>query len=403
MSKEGNRAKNPAEKNGFPQQEPEVILDKHGFPLEVQDILLQYGDNFLQKHNLSAVQMKAFRDILCCRSEALGAHVDVCDVCGHQEISYNSCRNRHCPKCQSLAKQRWIEKQEQYLLDVGYFHVVFTLPDILNIVMLQNQETMYNLFFKAVSETLLELGYDQKYLGAKIGITAVLHTWGQNLLYHPHIHCIVPGGGLTKDGKWIYSRKKFFIPVKVLSRKFRGKFLALLRHAKLHFYGSAEDLNLPESFDTFLAVLYQKEWVTYCKPPFKNAAKVVRYLGRYTHRVAITNNRIVKLEDGYVTFNWRDYSDDNKIKTMTVTAEEFIRRFFLHILPSGFRKIRHYGILASRDKSIRIALCRKLMNTLVSTITALRKPLEILQEIFGTQFNLCPRCGVGHLIRASPI
>jgi len=370
--------------------------------IEVQDIFEQYGLAYIQSHNLSSVQSKAFRDILHCRTAAMGGHVDICDVCGFQRNSYNSCRNRHCPKCQTLAKEQWIEKQEQNLLNVGYFHVVFTLPDDLNPVLYQNQKILYDLFFKAVSETLLELGLDKKYLGAKLGVTAVLHTWGQNLCYHPHIHCIIPGGGLTADGKWVYSRKKFFMPVKVLSRKFRGKFMAYFRQTKVSFQGSIDELNIPCLYDSFVSNLYQKNWVTYCKPPFKNAAKVVVYLGRYTHRVAISNNRILKLEEGLVTFNWRDYRDFNKVKVMTLTAEEFIRRFLMHVLPSGFRKIRHYGILAARDKSERISLCKKLTNTQVCAASSSRTTLEILTDILGCNFNLCPRCGVGHLIRAAP-
>jgi predicted Zn-ribbon and HTH transcriptional regulator len=207
--------------------------------IEVQDIFNQYGVDFFQDHTLSSVQTKAFRDILRCRTSALGSHVDVCDKCGHQELSYNSCRNRHCPKCQTFAKEQWIEKQSQYLLGIGYFHIVFTLPDDLNPVMYQNQDIMYSLFFKAVSETLLELGQDEKYLGGLLGLTAVLHTWGSNLMFHPHIHCIVPGGGLTADNSWVSSRKGFFIPIKVLSKKFRGKFLFYLRHVMLSFYGTA--------------------------------------------------------------------------------------------------------------------------------------------------------------------
>lgn len=338
----------------------------------------------METYKLSPVQNKAFYAIRNCRTSSLGAHVDTCDECGFEKISYNSCRNRHCPKCQAFTKEKWIEKQNQYLLNTGYFHVVFTLPDDLNTIVLRNQETVYGLFFKAVSETLRELCADKKHLGAKPGITTVLHTWGQNLMYHPHIHCIVTGGGLTGDGKWSTSRKKFFIPVKVLSRKFRGKFLFFLKQAGL-------------SFD---AALYRKEWVVYCKPPFKNASKVIEYLGRYTHRVAISNHRILELKDGMVTFSWRDYRDNNKKKTMTVTAVEFIRRFMLHILPYGFRKIRHYGILASRDKSARISLCRKLTKTFFKVIPA--TTLEKLRKLFGLDFDLCPCCGIGHLSRAAP-
>ena len=370
--------------------------------MEVQDILKQYGDEYLRMNKLSPVQSKAFWDIRNCRTAVLGGHLDICGECGYQAISYNSCRNRHCPKCQTLKKEQWIEKQSQSLLNVGYFHVVFTVPDALNPVMYQNQEILYNLFFKAVSETLLELSLDRKYLGARPGITAILHTWGQNLSYHPHIHCVVPGGGLTADGKWLFSRKKFFIPVKVLSKKFRGKFLAFLKRAKLNFFGSLEELNNPDCFDSLISGLYQKQWVTYCKPPFGSPAKVVQYLGRYTHRVAISNNRILNLEDGRVTFNWRDYRAGNKVREMTVTAQEFIRRFMLHILPPGFRKIRHYGILAAKDKSARIDLCKKLTNTPTCSVKTPRTSLQIMRDILGDSFNLCPRCMVGHLTRASP-
>jgi hypothetical protein len=353
--------------------------------IEVQNIFTQFGGEFLASHTLSPVQAKAFRAIGYCRTSALGAHVDSCHECGFEKISYNSCRNRHCPKCQTITKEQWIEKQNQYLLNTGYFHVVFTLPEELNSVMLRNQEKAYGLFFKAVSETLHELCADKKYLGARPGITTVLHTWGQNLMYHPHIHCIVTGGGLTNDGKWQASRKKFFLPVKVLSRKFRGKLLFFLKQTGL-------------SFDS---ALYRDEWVVYCKPPFKNVSKVIEYLGRYTHRVAISNHRILETKDGMVTFSWRDYRDGNKKKNMTVTATEFIRRFMLHILPSGFRKIRHYGILAARDKSKRISLCKKLTRTRFK-VTISATTLERLQKLLGADFDLCPCCGIGHLARASP-
>lgn len=354
--------------------------------IEIQDIFNQFGDSYLETHTLSPVQGKAFRAIQNCRTSALGAHIDTCDECGFEKISYNSCRNRHCPKCQTLPKEQWVEKQNDCLLNTSYFHLVFTLPEELNTIMLQNQKTAYGLFFKAVSETLTQLCADEKYLGAKPGTTAVLHTWGQNLCYHPHIHCIVTGGGLTADSKWQSSRKKFFLPVKVLSRKFRGKLLSFLRQAGL-------------SFD---AALYNHEWVVYCKPPFKNASKVIEYLGRYTHRVAISNSRILGMKDGKVIFSYRDYRDTNKKKVMTVTAIEFIRRFMLHILPSGFRKIRHYGILAARDKSKRITLCKKLTRTKFKVPVASATTLDRLRKILGENFDLCPCCGIGHLARAAP-
>jgi hypothetical protein len=276
------------------------------------------------------------------------------------------------------------------------------MPKELHTIVFQNQEIVYSLFFKAVSETLFELAANPKYLGAKPGITALLHTWGQNLLYHPHIHCIVTGGGLTKDEKWRYSGKKFFIPVKVLSKLFRGKFLAFLAevHGKLKFFGSAVDLCVPKRFYALIAHMYRTNWVTYCKPPFENASNVIKYLGNYTHKIAISNSRIVKLEDGHVTFKWRDYKDGNKNKLMTVTAEEFIRRFMLHVLPPGFTRIRHYGILAARNKMERVALCKRLTGT--SFVVDCLDKLQLLEKLLGADFNLCPRCGVGYLTRASP-
>ena len=350
--------------------------------VEVQDIFRRYGKTFLESHRLSPVQMKAFRSIQHCRTSTLGAHIDACDACGFEKISYNSCRNRHCPKCQSTACEQWVEKQNQYLLNTNYFHVVFTLPEELNSVMLQNQTLAYRLFFKSVSETLLELCGDKKYLGATPGITAVLHTWGQNLMYHPHIHCIVTGGGLTDEKRWRQSRKKFFLPVKVLSAKFRGKLLFYLKRAGLHFD----------------SVLYHKPWVIYCKPPFTNPSTVINYLGRYTHRVAISNNRILALKDGEVSFRWKDYRDGCQ-KVMTISATEFIRRFMLHILPQAFRKIRHYGLLAARNKLERIHLCQRMTKTPMPIPLT---PTELLQKICSKDFPLCPCCGIGHFTRAPP-
>jgi hypothetical protein len=260
---------------------------------EVQDIFKQYGEAFRQKNKLPPHILKTMRAIVNCRTSALGGHVDVCDDCGHTRISYNSCRNRHCPKCQTLAKERWIDLQKSNLLNVGYFHVVFTIPDTLNQMAFQNQKEVYGILFKAAAETLTELACDKKYLGASIGFTSILHTWGQNLMHHPHTHSIVPGGGLTPLGKWVSSRKKFFVPVKVLSRKFRGKFLFYLRQAhkngKLNLFSSQSYLLNKDKFHSFLTELYNKEWVVYCKPSFKTAASVVEYLGRYTHKIAISN------------------------------------------------------------------------------------------------------------------
>lgn len=358
---------------------------------EIQDILLQYGAAFCASHNISMEQKKVMTALSECRTAAMGAHKIICDDCGHTEISYNSCRNRHCPKCQTFNKEKWIDKQKLCLLPVGYFHVVFTLPDILNPVVYQNQRTVYNLMFKAVWDTLHELSSDKKYLGAEIGVTAVLHTWGQQLAYHPHIHCIVSGGGITKDGKWIPSRKKFFLPMRVMAKLFRGKFLAYLRQSKLEFFNDSAYLNDPENFDQFIRSCYVKEWIVYSKPPFRSAETVVEYLGRYTHRVAISNNRILSAENGKVTFTWKDYKDRNQRKLMTISADEFLRRFLLHVLPKGFNKIRYFGFLGSRYRAAKLQMCRKVLK--VTAVHHARSTDEILHDMGIISIHSCPICG----------
>jgi predicted Zn-ribbon and HTH transcriptional regulator len=269
---------------------------------EIQDIFRLYGTQYKENHPLSYAQSKAFSAILKCRTAELGAHIDNCRNCGAYEVSYNSCRNRHCPKCQTFAKERWIESQKQNLLNVGYFHVVFTVPEQLRPIFYQNQTLMYNLLFKAAADTLQELAADKKFLGAKLGFTTILHTWGQNLSYHPHLHCVIPAGGLAPSGKWVQSKKKFFIPIKVLSRVFRGKFLHHLQQANLRFFGDQLYLVDQRNFKDLIKMCYRNEWVVYCKPPFKSADCVINYLGRYTHRVAIYNNRIVSIDNGQVAF-----------------------------------------------------------------------------------------------------
>ncbi|MBU3202532.1 IS91 family transposase [Clostridium estertheticum] len=372
--------------------------------IEVQDIFQQYGTEYRKKHKLSLAQLKAMSAIEKCRTSQLGGHIDKCENCGSTQTSYNSCRNRHCPKCQSLAKERWIDSQKNNLLNIGYFHVIFTIPDTINLIVYQNQRELYTLLFKAVAETLSELASDKKYLGAALGFTSILHTWGQNLMHHPHIHCIVPGGGLSSIGKWVSSRKKFFIPIKVLSRKFRGKFIYYLKQIyyknKLKFYGTQEYLCNNNEFEKLISSIYAKEWVVYCKPPFKQASSVVEYLGRYTHRVAISNNRIINIENDNVTFKWRDYKDSSKCKLMTVSADEFIRRFIIHILPSGFMKIRHYGLLGNRNKNTKLTLCKHLTNTpilLEEKISA----LQLIQKITGRDFSKCQHCGSDKLSRCT--
>jgi Putative transposase. len=374
--------------------------------IEIQDIFNECGNTYRKNHKLPHHILKTMTAIEACRTSKLGGHIDECDTCGHIRISYNSCRNRHCPKCQTLAKEKWIEDRKADLLPVGYFHVVFTIPEELNFITLLNQRLMYSLLFRAVSETLLELSKDIKYLGAETGFTTILHTWGQNLMNHPHLHCIVPSGGLSIDGKrWINSRKDFFIPVKVLSRKFRGKFLYYLKRIyydnTLKFAGDAAFLKDKENFRSFVDRLYKKEWVVYCKPPFKSPEHVFEYLGRYTHRVAISNNRIIKLENGNVTFKWRDYKDNNNQKFMTVTAEEFIRRFLMHILPSRFIKIRHYGILSNRSRKLKIERCKKIIGIVLDKNQVDKSKLssvELLLKLTGIDINKCPCCEKGKMV-----
>jgi len=349
------------------------------------------------------------RAIEVCRTAVLGGHKDQCDYCGHLEISYNSCRNRHCPKCQTLRKEKWIEARTEDLLPIEYFHVVFTLPSELNPLVSMNRKVLYDLLFRSVSETLTKLSNDPKQLGAEIGSICILHTWGQNLMDHPHIHCIVTGGGLASDkNRWVSCRKRFFIPVRVLSALFKGKFLDLLKKCfksgALAFSDQIGHLKPPEDFEQFRRQLYRKKWVVYCKPPVDGVQGVLQYLGRYTHRVAISNNRILKIRNGLVSFLWRDYADHNRQKTMTLKAEEFIRRFLLHVLPSRFVRIRHFGLLANRKRKETIALCRKILGE-VKIPTKQHRRKETWQEqlfrICGIDVTLCPVCQKGRMSRVA--
>ena len=366
--------------------------------LEVADIFNRYGNAYRSAHPMPANRLRVMRAIEVCRTKELGGHVDACEHCGTKLISYNSCRNRHCPKCQFLKKEQWIEAREKDLLPIVYFHVVFTLPHLLNPLVLYNQELLYNLLFRAVSETLRQLAKDPKRLGAEIGFISILHTWGQNLMDHFHLHNIVTGGGLTPNGEWKSCTGRFFIRVEVLSELFRGKFLGYLKELhkekKLVYPG---DLKSPGAFNALLSKLYQTEWVSYCKPPFKRTQDVIDYLGRYTHRIAISNHRLVKLEDDKVTFRWRDYADSNKSKIMTLDAHEFIRRFLLHVLPGRFVKIRHYGLLGNRCRIQKIELARQLLA--VNTVEQ-KQPEEQAQtwqerllRLTGFDVTRCPNCG----------
>jgi hypothetical protein len=349
------------------------------------------------------------RAIEVCRTAVLGGHKDQCDHCGHLELSYNSCRNRHCPKCQTLRKEKWIEARGEDLLPIPYFHVVFTLPSELNPLVSMNRKVLYDLLFRSVSETLMELANDPKHLGAEIGSIGILHTWGQNLMDHPHIHCIVTGGGLSSNrDRWVSCRKRFFIPVRVMSALFKGKFLALLRKCfksgALRFPDRINHLKPPQDFERFRRPLYRKKWVVYCKPPFDGVQGVLRYLGRYTHRIAISNNRILNIHKGNVSFLWRNYADQNRQKIMTLKADEFIRRFLLHVLPSRYVRIRHFGLLANRKRKDSIDLCRKILGE-GKTVTQPNTRKETWQEqlfrICGIDVTLCPVCHKGKLCRVA--
>ena len=369
--------------------------------LEVADVFRAHREEFLELwgHTMSSQQRKALRDIGACRTAALGGHVEECDQCAHRLIAYNSCRNRHCPRCQSTARDAWLAERAKELLPVPYCHVVFTIPEQLAPLALQNQRVCYGLLFRAVSETLQEIAADPRQLGAKIGFLAVLHTWSQNLLHHPHVHCVVPAGGLSPDGsRWIACRPKFFLPVRVLSRLFRGKLLALLRQAfaegKLEFFGQLADLAEPARFHAWLRKSKKTEWVVYAKPPFGGPEYVLKYLARYTHRVAITSSRLLSLDNGRVTFRWRDSRNGNQTKSMTLDAVEFIRRFLLHILPSRFMKIRHFGFLANRNRLSALAVCRQHLNASSPTVD----PVAILtrEQQFAVE-RRCPVCLAGVL------
>ena len=336
--------------------------------LEVADVFREHGAEFLGSNGatLSRQQRKVLRKLLSCRTAALGGHKSRCDECGHEEISYNSCRDRHCPKCQGAARREWLEKQQRYLLDVGYFHITFTVPSELNGVALQNKKVVYGILFRAASETLQTLARDPKHLGAKIGFTAVLHTWGEKLDAHPHLHCIVPAGGISLDGdRWIPCKNDFFVHVKVLGDLFRGKFLAFLKDAlndgKLSFHGNQKHLENPSQWSRFVNRLRGVRWVVDVRRPHGGAKQCLKYLARYTNRIAISNGRLQKLEEGKVTFAYKDYSRDGRQRSLTLNAVEFIRRFLLHVVPSGFQRIRHYGFLANRVREERVRVCRQLL------------------------------------------
>lgn len=379
---------------------------------EVADIFRHYGDAYRREArvSLSSAQGRVMTAIETCRTAVLGGHVEACNACGHQRIAYNSCANRHCPKCQSLKRAAWIDDRKEDVLDVEYFHVVFTVPQDVAAIAAQNKATVYSLLFRATAETLRTIAADPKHLGAELGFFAVLHTWGQTLLAHPHLHCVIPGGGLSPDGtQWVACRPGFFLPVRVLSRLFRRLFLQHLQAAydaeTLCLEGSLAPLQDRPTWAHALAALRQTEWVVYAKRPFAGPQQVLDYVGRYTHRVAISNDRLLDIENGEVRFTYKDYRADppQSPKTMTLAAGEFIRRFLCHVLPAGFHRIRYYGFLGARHRREKLARCRQLLGSATSAPTpsaAAAAPdyCDRVQALTGISLRVCPACHHGEMI-----
>jgi hypothetical protein len=365
--------------------------------LELADILRAQGNRYLEHYqsSISYQQLKAYRAVLACRTASLGGHLDVCSACGFQNgISFNSCRNRHCPKCQARARERWVENRQQELLPTGYFHAVFTVPHELNVFALTSPRAFYDLLFSAAVDTLLQVARNPKRLGADIGVLAILHTWGQNLMLHPHIHCVIPAGGFSADRtRWIPTRQQFLLPIPVLRDLFRGKFLAglrqLYRKGLLRCQGPAAEFSDIRKFSRLLGPLYSKDWIVYTKKAMGGPEQVLRYLGRYTHRIAISNHRLVAFDGVDVTFRWKDYAHGGRKRTMPLKTLEFLRRFFLHVLPKGFVRIRHFGLLANRFRNQNLDCARKLIRALTPD-TVQNAPAEYHQH---RALWHCPRCG----------
>jgi Putative transposase. len=369
------------------------------------DIFRQHGPAYRQAHPMPLHHHRVMQAIEACRTPLLGGVVEWCDQCQYTHTRYRSCRNRHCPKCQGEARAKWLEQRSAELLPTAYFHVVFTLPALIAAIAFYNQDIVYNILFRTVAETLLTIAADPQRLGVETGFFTVLHTWGQNLHFHPHLHCVVPGGGLSPDqDRWIAGNRKFLLPIKVLSARFRRLFLEALAKAyaagELHFFGDLTPLCDPTAFARYLAPLQDKKWVVYAKAPFGGPQHVLEYLGRYTHRVAISNRRLLALQDGQVSFEWKDYRNAGKSNVMTLPAEEFIRRFLQHVVPTGLQRIRYYGFLANCHRKAKLTLCRQLLATTCSLL--LPQPADcrdLLAALLRTNSQLCPQCGKGILIR----
>ena len=354
--------------------------------LELAEIVEHHGHRL---DALSPEERRILRAIASCRTAALGGHVEQCDHCHHQRIAYNSCRNRHGPRCQGAACAKWMADRAKELLPVEYFHVVFTIPDTFNSLLLSNKRVIYNVLFDAVAQTLFQVAAHPKHLGARIGFLAILHTWGQNLCLHPHLHCVIPGGGLSPDGKWIACRAGFFLPVRILSRVYRGKFLDSLKRARIA--GELHGLENDGAFARLIDMSVKHDWVVHAKRPFGGPEQVLKYLARYTHRIAISNRRLISMDDRNVTFRWKDYAHHNRPRTMTLDGGEFLRRFLMHAVPRGFMRIRHFGLLANRVRAANLSLCRQLIGT----------PAPAIHHDATPALPLCPICQRGHLIPGS--
>jgi hypothetical protein len=364
--------------------------------IRLQEIFIRSGEEFRRDHVLSPVQLKAMRAIEQCRTAQMGSHSYRCENCGHVEVVYNSCRNRHCPRCQWIKQQMWVDHVKSQLLPIRYFHVVFTLPEALNPLVMINHRLMYDFLFEASWHALNRAANNPSFLGAQTGSLAVLHTWGQTLSLHPHIHMLVPAGGLDSDGwQWVRSSKKFFVPVRALSKIFRACYVRLLtealRDGKFELPEKRTELITPEKLKK---ELYKTDWVVYCKKCFAGPGQVITYLGRYTHRVAISESRIIEADENHVLFRWKDYSDHNRQKQMSLKTPEFIRRFMLHILPSGFYKIRYFGIFACINRATKLSQCFELLGCMpIQSTFAGLKATSVILLLTGKQINLCPICG----------
>ena len=378
--------------------------------LTVADVYRRYGEAYRKTYHLSYEQQKTMTRLMACRTEFLGGHREHCDSCGYERLVFKSCRDRHCPTCQATVKAKWLHTREQELLPVSYFHLVFTLPHELNLLFLHNKNVIGDLFFRAVSETLLQFGRNPKNgLGGKIGFLAILHTWDQKLLDHVHIHCLVPAGALADNGsRWVHPKRNYLFPVEALSIVFRATFIEFLRTAyndgRLHFPGKTEPLGMPDGFENLTQILWQKKWVVYAKPAMSHPKQVLEYLARYVHRVAMSNHRIKNVQDGKVTFTYKDRNENNQRKEMTLDASEFIRRFLLHRLPKNFMRIRAYGFWANRSKKKDLAACREHLQVKKSDVQPESKTtIELIYDMIGTDITRCPRCKQGTMRKTASI